>query len=680
MMRWWLDRGVDGFRMDVINMISKDPALPDGPVLGDGAVRRRLGRRTSAGRASTSSSHEMHREVFAGRDGAHADGRRDARRDDRRRRGCSPTRPAARSTWCSSSSTSASTTAPASGTRARSTCATSRRRSGAGRPGSPTSGGTASTGATTTSRASCRASATTASTASRSATMLATVLHLHRGTPYVYQGEELGMTNVAVHVDRRLPRHRGAQPLRRGRRPRRRPGRPCSPAMAPMHRDNARTPMQWDDSPHAGFTTGTPWIAVNPNHATINAAAARADPDSVFHHYRRLIELRHTDRRRRRRRLHDAARRRPARLRVHPHARRRGAARARQLHRRRPAGRRDLEPTLGRRRGRDRQRRRRPTPSATGCARGRPSCCAATRWDDPLMDRTAAAARSTTSSPSSRGQARRRRALGRRAGRSASCTTAARSVHDVAERAAPMFLHENALNTAAFPSLGADPVRRRAAGRPTCCTARRRAAGFLTSGGTESIQCAVLAARERGRVERGVTAPEIVLAESAHAAFHKSAHLFGMRVVHDAGARRLDRRRRRDGRRRRAEHGARRRLGAAVPAGRRRPDPGDRRAGRHRRRQLPRRRLHGRLRAAVRRAARARRAAVGLPRRRRALDLGRRPQARLRPEGRVGDPPPHQGAAPLPDVRVRRLARRAVRLAEPAGHPLGRCRWRRRGR
>ena len=48
-------------------------------------------------------------------------------------------------------------------------------------------------------------------------------------------------------------------------------------AMAPMHRDNARTPMQWDDSPHAGFTTGTPWIAVNPNHATINAAAARAD-------------------------------------------------------------------------------------------------------------------------------------------------------------------------------------------------------------------------------------------------------------------------------------------------------------------------------------------------------------------------------------------------------------------
>jgi oligo-1,6-glucosidase len=66
-------------------------------------------------------------------------------------------------------------------------------------------------------------------------------------------------------------------------------------AMGPMHRDNARTPMQWDDSANAGFTTGTPWIEVNPNYPQVNAAAALADPGSVFHHYRRLIELRHTD-------------------------------------------------------------------------------------------------------------------------------------------------------------------------------------------------------------------------------------------------------------------------------------------------------------------------------------------------------------------------------------------------
>jgi oligo-1,6-glucosidase len=60
-------------------------------------------------------------------------------------------------------------------------------------------------------------------------------------------------------------------------------------------RDNARTPMQWDATEHAGFTAGTPWLAVNPNHTAINAQAARADPDSVFHHYRRLIELRHRE-------------------------------------------------------------------------------------------------------------------------------------------------------------------------------------------------------------------------------------------------------------------------------------------------------------------------------------------------------------------------------------------------
>ena len=60
-----------------------------------------------------------------------------------------------------------------------------------------------------------------------------------------------------------------------------------------MGRDNARTPMQWDAGPHAGFTTGKPWLGVNPNHTEINAEAERANPDSVFHHYRQLIELRH---------------------------------------------------------------------------------------------------------------------------------------------------------------------------------------------------------------------------------------------------------------------------------------------------------------------------------------------------------------------------------------------------
>jgi len=102
-------------------------------------------------------------------------------------------------------------------------------------------------------------------------------------------------------------------------------------------------------------------------------------------------------------------------------------------------------------------------------------------------------------------------------------------VHEVAERAAQLFLHENALNTKAFPSLGeiqSEVVRWTA----DLLHGDDEVAGFLTSGGTESILCGVLAARERGRAERGVTEPEIVLADSAHAAFHKAAHIYGMTV------------------------------------------------------------------------------------------------------------------------------------------------------
>jgi glutamate/tyrosine decarboxylase-like PLP-dependent enzyme len=102
-------------------------------------------------------------------------------------------------------------------------------------------------------------------------------------------------------------------------------------------------------------------------------------------------------------------------------------------------------------------------------------------------------------------------------------------VHEVAQAAAAMYLHENALNTQAFPSLGA--IQSEVVGwTADLLHGGDTASGFLTSGGTESILCAVKAARERGRAERGITAPEMVLAESAHAAFHKAAHLFGITV------------------------------------------------------------------------------------------------------------------------------------------------------
>ena len=128
----------------------------------------------------------------------------------------------------------------------------------------------------------------------QSATMLATVLHLHRGTPYVYQGEELGMRNmpfgsIADFRDIESLNHY-AVAVARGEDPEH-----VLAALRAMGRDNARTPVQWDASSHAGFTTGVPWIAVNPDYPEVNAAAQVDDPGSVFSHYRRLISLRHTE-------------------------------------------------------------------------------------------------------------------------------------------------------------------------------------------------------------------------------------------------------------------------------------------------------------------------------------------------------------------------------------------------
>ncbi|MFN8037635.1 MAG: aminotransferase class V-fold PLP-dependent enzyme [Acidimicrobiales bacterium] len=100
--------------------------------------------------------------------------------------------------------------------------------------------------------------------------------------------------------------------------------------------------------------------------------------------------------------------------------------------------------------------------------------------------------------------------------------------HDVLEAVAAMFLHDNALNTMAFPSLG--QIQSEVVGITADLLHGERAAGFITSGGTESILMAVKAARERGRVERGIDEPELVLPVSAHAAFHKAAHYFGLTV------------------------------------------------------------------------------------------------------------------------------------------------------
>ena len=130
-----------------------------------------------------------------------------------------------------------------------------------------------------------------------SAKALATVLHLHRGTPYVYQGEELGMANYPFAGDRGVPRRRVAQPLPRA--PSRSGEAPdaCWPACAPVSRDNARTPMQWD-AVGARRLLPAGGTALDRRQPRPRAASTRPrsgeDPGSVFAHYRRLIELRHT--------------------------------------------------------------------------------------------------------------------------------------------------------------------------------------------------------------------------------------------------------------------------------------------------------------------------------------------------------------------------------------------------
>ena len=125
-----------------------------------------------------------------------------------------------------------------------------------------------------------------------SAKMLATMLHGMQGTPYIYQGEELGMTNVRLELSqyRDLEIHNlYAERTAAGYEP-----QAVMQSIYARGRDNARTPMQWTAGDNAGFTTGTPWLPVNENHSFINAEAALADPDSVFHYYRRLIGLRKT--------------------------------------------------------------------------------------------------------------------------------------------------------------------------------------------------------------------------------------------------------------------------------------------------------------------------------------------------------------------------------------------------
>ncbi|MFB2597407.1 alpha-glucosidase [Herbiconiux sp. P17] len=290
MMRRWLDRGVDGFRMDVINLISKHPGLPDGHVgtgrtYGDGFPFYAHGPRLHE------FLQEMHREVFDGRSGLLTVGEMP---------GVTPeeavlfTDPARRELDMvfqfehvgldHGDGSKFMHREPAPGALAASF--------------THWQDALADTGWNSLYLSNHDQPRTVSRFGDdgrwwrESATALATILHLQRGTPYVYQGEELGMTN---HPFATIEDVRDVESLNYFREQSSAGGGDSDllAGIGRIGRDNARTPVQWDASEHAGFTTGEPWIAVNPNAAIINADAQYDVPGSVFEHYRSLIRLRH---------------------------------------------------------------------------------------------------------------------------------------------------------------------------------------------------------------------------------------------------------------------------------------------------------------------------------------------------------------------------------------------------
>ncbi|PRX90749.1 alpha-glucosidase [Allonocardiopsis opalescens] len=295
MMRWWLDRGVDGFRMDVINFISKDPRLPDGRPDQTGARFADGGPHYICGPRIHEFLAETHREVVAGRpEPLLTVGEMPGVTVEEARLFTDPAR--AEVDMVFQFEHVSLDAGPGGKFDPRPLRLTDLKASLGG-----WQQGLADTGWNSLywnnhdqPRAVSRFGDDSPAHRARSATMLATVLHLHRGTPYVYQGEELGMANAPFGAIEDFRDIESLNHYREAVAAGEDPARVLA-ALRARGRDNARTPMQWDGSEHAGFTTGRPWIAVNPDHKEVNAAAQLADPDSVLHHYRRLIELRHTE-------------------------------------------------------------------------------------------------------------------------------------------------------------------------------------------------------------------------------------------------------------------------------------------------------------------------------------------------------------------------------------------------
>lgn len=288
MMKWWLDKGVDGFRMDVINMIAKDPKLPDAPAR-DSSLYQWGGQFFINGPRLEYYLREMHTKVLSKYDIMTVGETRwvDA---DRARIFVDEYRhelnmlfqfelleldygPGGK--WDKKAWTLADFKRILSDWQKKlhDTGWNSLFLSNHDHPRMVSRFGN-----DTTYRV-------------ESAKMLATLLHTLQGTPYIFQGDEIGMTNVRFPG---IEHYRDIETLNMYEEglSHARNSKELLQTIYEKGRDNARTPMQWDAGPQAGFTEGTPWIPVNPNYLEINVEHARRDQFSVLHYYRKLIQLR----------------------------------------------------------------------------------------------------------------------------------------------------------------------------------------------------------------------------------------------------------------------------------------------------------------------------------------------------------------------------------------------------
>ncbi|WP_144763558.1 alpha-glucosidase [Curtobacterium sp. 9128] len=297
MMNGWLDRGVDGFRMDVINHIAKDPAA-----LSDGSAAYVMQPRIH------DHLREMHERVFAGRDALLTVGEMPGVTVEDAARFTDPARHELDMVFqfehvgLDHGPSTKFDNRPFDLPELKASLA--RWQDGLAEVG----WNSLYLGNHDQPRAASRFGAAAVAAAAgldadplafryESATLLATVLHLHRGTPYVYQGDEIGMVNAGF---RSIDEYRDVESLNwfRGAVGRGMPIAAALEALAVRSRDNARTPIPWDDSePAGGFSRTTPWIGMGQGWPTVTVAADRAAGDrSVYEHHRRLIDLRHTSR------------------------------------------------------------------------------------------------------------------------------------------------------------------------------------------------------------------------------------------------------------------------------------------------------------------------------------------------------------------------------------------------